>query len=238
MKIALIGYGKMGQAIEAIALERGHEIVLKIDIGNRESFTREYLQEADVAIEFTNPHSAVENILRCIEYEIPVVCGSTGWLAELPEIETALYKYDGSFLYASNFSLGVNIFFEVNKLLARLMAGKKEYDVQMVEVHHTQKKDAPSGTAITLAEQILAVDFNKKRWVNLPTVNKDELYIKSQRIDPAPGTHTVNWTSAIDDIEIKHTAHSRTGFALGAVLAAEFLAGKKGIFTMKDVLGL
>ena len=238
MKIALIGYGKMGQAIEAIALERGHEIVLKIDIGNRESFTREYLQKADVAIEFTSPHSAVENILRCIEYEIPVVCGSTGWLAELPEIETALYKYDGSFLYASNFSLGVNIFFEVNKLLARLMAGKKEYDVQMVEVHHTQKKDAPSGTAITLAEQILAVDFNKKRWVNLPTVNKDELYIKSQRIDPAPGTHTVNWTSAIDDIEIKHTAHSRTGFALGAVLAAEFLAGKKGIFTMKDVLGL
>ncbi|MES2777952.1 MAG: 4-hydroxy-tetrahydrodipicolinate reductase [Bacteroidota bacterium] len=238
MKIALIGYGKMGQAIEAIAIERGHEIVLKIDISNRQDFTKENLRKADVAIEFTSPHSAVENILRCLEYETPLVCGSTGWLAELPEIETALYKYDGSFLYASNFSLGVNIFFEINKLLARLMAVQPEYDVEMLEVHHTQKKDAPSGTAITLAEQILAVDYHKKQWVNNPTGNKADLFIESQRIDPAPGTHVVNWTSPIDDIEIKHTAHSRTGFALGAVLAAEFLKGKKGMFTMKDVLGL
>lgn len=238
MKIALIGYGKMGQAIEAIAMERGHQVVLKIDIGNRQDFTKPNLQKADVAIEFTSPHSAVENILRCIEYEVPVVCGSTGWLAELPEIETALYKYDGSFLYASNFSLGVNIFFEVNKLLARLMAAQPAYDVEMIEVHHTQKKDAPSGTAITLAEQILDVDFHKKRWVNAPTGNKGDLFIESQRIDPAPGTHVVTWSSDIDEIEIKHTAHSRTGFALGAVLAAEFLKGKKGIYTMKDVLGL
>jgi 4-hydroxy-tetrahydrodipicolinate reductase len=238
MKIALIGYGKMGQAIEAIALERGHEIVLKIDISNRQDFTKENLQKADVAIEFTSPHSAVENILRCIENDTALVCGSTGWLAQLPEIETALRVNDGAFLYASNFSLGVNIFFEVNKLLAKLMAGQPAYDVQMTEVHHTQKKDAPSGTAITLAEQILAVDYYKKQWVNQPTGNRNDLYIESLRIDPAPGTHNVTWTSAIDDIEIKHTAHSRTGFALGAVLAAEFLAGKKGIFTMKDVLGL
>ena len=238
MKIALIGYGKMGQAIEAIAIQRGHEVVLKIDIGNRQDFTKQNLQKADVAIEFTSPHSAVENILRCLEYEVPVVCGSTGWLSELPEIETALYKYDGSFLYASNFSLGVNIFFEVNKLLARLMAGQPAYDVEMIEVHHTQKKDAPSGTAITLAEQILDVDFHKKRWVNQDTGKKEDLYIESQRIDPAPGTHVVIWSSDIDEIEIKHTAHSRTGFASGAVFAAEFLKGKKGIFTMKDVLGL
>jgi len=238
MKIALIGYGKMGQAIEAIAIQRGHEVVLKIDIGNRQDFTKQNLQKADVAIEFTSPHSAVENILRCLEYEVPVVCGSTGWLSELPEIETALYKYDGSFLYASNFSLGVNIFFEVNKLLARLMAGQPAYDVEMIEVHHTQKKDAPSGTAITLAEQILDVDFHKKRWVNQDTGKKEDLYIESQRIDPAPGTHVVTWSSDIDEIEIKHTAHSRTGFASGAVFAAEFLKGKKGIFTMKDVLGL
>jgi 4-hydroxy-tetrahydrodipicolinate reductase len=238
MKIALIGYGKMGQAIEAIALERGHEIELKIDISNRQDFTKENLQKADVAIEFTSPHSAVENILRCIENDTALVCGSTGWLAQLPEIETALRVNDGAFLYASNFSLGVNIFFEVNKLLAKLMAGQPAYDVQMTEVHHTQKKDAPSGTAITLAEQILAVDYYKKQWVNQPTGNRNDLYIESLRIDPAPGTHNVTWTSAIDDIEIKHTAHSRTGFALGAVLAAEFLAGKKGIFTMKDVLGL
>lgn len=238
MKIALIGYGKMGQAIEAIALERGHEIVLKIDISNRQDFTKENLQKADVAIEFTSPHSAVENILQCIENDTPLVCGSTGWLSQLPEIETALRVNDGAFLYASNFSLGVNIFFEVNKLLAKLMTGQTAYDVQMTEVHHTQKKDAPSGTAITLAEQILAVDYYKKQWVNQPTGNRKDLYIESLRSDPAPGTHTVTWTSAIDDIEIKHTAHSRTGFALGAVLAAEFLAGKKGIFTMKDVLGL
>ena len=238
MKIALIGYGKMGQAIEAIALERGHEIVLKIDISNRLEFTKENLQKADVAIEFTSPHSAVENILQCIENDTPLVCGSTGWLAQLPEIETALRINDGAFLYASNFSLGVNIFFEVNKLLAKLMTGQTAYDVQMTEVHHTQKKDAPSGTAISLAEQILAVDYYKKKWVNEPTGNRKDLYIESLRIDPAPGTHSITWTSAIDDIEIKHTAHSRTGFALGAVLAAEFLAGKKGIFTMKDVLGL
>jgi len=238
MNIALIGYGKMGQAIEAIAIQRGHSIVLKIHIDNTADFTKENLQLADVAIEFTGPHSAVDNIKKCMSFGVPVICGSTGWLEALPEIEKTVLANNGGFLYASNFSLGVNIFFEVNKLLAKLMKDYTDYDVQMTEVHHTQKKDAPSGTAISLAEQILKLDGQKSKWVNEPSSNKDELYIESLRIDPAPGTHVVTWTSATDDIEIKHTAHNRTGFALGAVLAAEFLQGKKGIFTMKDVLGL
>jgi len=238
MKIALVGYGKMGHAIEKIAVERGHQIVVAINIDNLQDFTQENLQQADVAIEFTSPHTAVENIEKCIGFGVPVVCGSTGWLAKLPQIETAVKTADGAFLYASNFSLGVNIFFEVNKLLAKLLAPHKTYDVQMTEVHHTEKKDAPSGTAITLAEQIMAVTPQKNRWVIEPTAEPAELYINCQRIDPAPGTHSISWTSEVDDIEIKHTAHNRTGFALGAVLAAEFLAGKKGIFGMKDVLGI
>lgn len=238
MKIALIGYGKMGKAIEAIAVNRGHQIVMKISAGNRQEFTKENIQKADVAIEFTNPQSAIENVLRCIEYNVPVVCGSTGWLHDLPTVETALYQYDGSFLYASNFSLGVNIFFEVNKLLARLMSNQQEYNVRIKEIHHTEKKDAPSGTAITLAEQILSSHPCKSQWVNHPSNKKDDLYIQSERIDDVPGTHVINWSSAIDDIEIKHTAHNREGFALGSVLAAEFLKGKKGVYTMRDVLGL
>lgn len=236
LKIAIIGYGKMGKTIEAIALERGHTVDLKIDIESLADFTKEKLQQCDVAIEFTGPHSAKENILKCLGAGIPVVSGSTGWLEALPEVEHACNETNGSFLYASNFSVGVNIFFELNKKLAQLMKGYPEYAVSMEEIHHTQKKDAPSGTAITLAEQVMREISSKKKWVNSETGNPEELSIISKREDPAPGTHSIKYSSAIDDIEIIHTARSRQGFALGAVLAAEFIRGKKGIFNMKDVL--
>lgn len=238
MKIALIGYGKMGQAIEEIAVSKGHEIVLKIGIENVEEFTTEAVQQADVAIEFTSPHSAFVNVQQCLEAGVPVVCGSTGWLEKWDEIETFCKEKNGTLLYASNFSIGVNLFFELNTYLAKLMSGHKEYDVVMEEIHHTQKKDAPSGTAITLAEQVMQHVTTKKKWVNEASCNNDELSILSERIDPAPGTHKIKYTSPIDDIEIIHTAHNRKGFAGGAVLAAEFIAGKKGIYTMKEVLGL
>ncbi len=238
MNIALIGYGKMGKAIEAIAVQRGHTIVLKISIDNTEDNTIENIRKADVAIEFTGPDSAFENISKCFEAGVPVVSGSTGWLDRYEEAVWNCKEQNGALLYASNFSVGVNIFFEVNKRLAQLMATQKEYDVSMEEVHHTQKLDAPSGTAITLAEQILAVNPFKDKWVNHPSDNKKELVIISKREDPAPGTHSIKYHSAVDDIEIIHTAHNRTGFALGAVLAAEFLAGKRGIYKMADVLSL
>jgi 4-hydroxy-tetrahydrodipicolinate reductase len=238
MRLALIGYGKMGKAIEEIALHRGHEIILKIDIDNANEFTKEKLAAADAAIEFTGPHSAYENVKKLIEFGVPTVCGSTGWLEKLDEIHQLCNEKKGAFVYASNFSVGVNIFFEVNKRLAALMNQHKEYEVQMTEIHHTAKKDAPSGTAITLAEQILENVPRKTKWVNHISDNVDELEIISERIDPAPGTHKIKYSSSIDDIEIIHTAHSRVGFAGGAVLAAEFVAGKKGIFGMKDVLGL
>lgn len=238
MKIALIGYGKMGKAIEEIALNKQHEIVLKIDLSNTDEFTKENLAKADVAIEFTSPHTAFENVKKCIEYGVPVVCGSTGWLDKWNEIETLCQQQNGTILYASNFSIGVNLFFELNTYLAKLMSKYNDYNVSLTEIHHTQKKDAPSGTAITLAEQVLANNSIKKNWVNQPTTNAAELEIVSERIDPAPGTHTIKYTSPIDDIEITHTAHNRIGFASGAVLAAEFIANKKGIFTMKDALEL
>jgi 4-hydroxy-tetrahydrodipicolinate reductase len=238
LKIALIGYGKMGKAIEAIALQRNHTAVLKIDINNTGSFTKENLQQCDVAIEFTGPHSAVENILKCLDAGIPVVSGSTGWLAQWELIKNKCETLNGALLYASNFSVGVNIFFELNKKLVQLMSRQPEYEVSMEEIHHTQKKDAPSGTAITLAEQILENNDLKKKWINDIAKYPNELSIISKRIDPAPGTHSIKYSSAIDDIEIIHTAHSRTGFATGAVLAAEFLQNKKGIYNMKDVLGL
>lgn len=237
MNIALIGYGKMGKAIEEIALQRGHTIPLKIDIDNAAEFTKENLNRCDVAIEFTSPHSAVQNILTCINAGTPIVCGSTGWLDKWNEITKECETKNGSFLYASNYSVGVNIFFELNKKLAALMSQHKEYDVSMVEIHHTQKKDAPSGTAITLAEQILENIDRKTKWVNENTSNTDDLKIISERVDPAPGTHKIKYSSPIDDIEIIHTAHNRTGFATGAILAAEFLYNKKGIYSMKDVLG-
>jgi 4-hydroxy-tetrahydrodipicolinate reductase len=237
LKIALIGYGKMGKAIEEIALKKGHEIVLKVNIDNVEDLTAKKLQRADVAIEFTGPESAVENIKRCINSNVPIVSGSTGWLSQWEEIKETVAEKNGALIYASNYSIGVNIFFELNKYLSKLMKDYDEYDVKLEEIHHTQKKDAPSGTAISLAEQILENITSKKNWVNHLTTTPEELEIISKRMDPAPGTHIVTYHSPIDDIEIIHTAHNRMGFAGGAVKAAEFLVGKKGIFTMKDVLG-
>jgi 4-hydroxy-tetrahydrodipicolinate reductase len=238
MNIALIGYGKMGKTIEEIAVQRGHKIVLKIDINNADQFTKENLAKADVAIEFTGPHSAFDNLKKLMQFGTASVCGSTGWLDKLDEIKGDCNKNNTGFIYASNFSVGVNIFFEINKRLASLMKDHQDYEIQLTEIHHTAKKDAPSGTAITLAEQVLENIFRKKNWVNHISDNPDELEILSERIDPAPGTHKVKYSSAIDDIEIIHTAHTRKGFALGAVLAAEFLKGKKGIYGMKEVLNL
>jgi 4-hydroxy-tetrahydrodipicolinate reductase len=237
MKIALIGYGKMGKAIEEIVLQRNHTAPLKIDINNIDTFTVANLQQCDVAIEFTGPHSAVENILKCLDAGIPVVSGSTGWLEQWPVIKAKCEAVNGALLYSSNYSVGVNIFFELNKKLAQLMSKQDTYEVSMEEIHHTQKKDAPSGTAITLAEQILHDVTRKKKWLNEPAKYPNELSIISKRIDPAPGTHSIKYSSEIDDIEIIHTAHNRTGFATGAVLAAEFLHNKKGIYSMSDVLG-
>ncbi len=237
MKIALIGYGKMGKTIEEIALQRGHTVQLKIDIDSQADFTKENLQHCDVAIEFTGPHSARENILACLDAGIPVLSGSTGWLEGRHEVDDYCKKRNGTFLYASNFSVGVNIFFELNKKLAQLMKGQEDYEISLEEIHHTQKKDAPSGTAITLAEQVILEIPRKKKWVNAVSPDPAELVIISKREDPAPGTHHVKYHSAIDDIEIIHTAHSRRGFALGAVLAAEYICDKKGIFSMKDILG-
>ncbi|HEX7902989.1 MAG TPA: 4-hydroxy-tetrahydrodipicolinate reductase [Chitinophagaceae bacterium] len=238
MNIALIGYGKMGKAIEEIALQRGHKIVLKIDENNLADFTQQNIIKADVAIEFTSPHTALGNIQKTIEFGVPLVCGSTGWTEQLEDLNKWITDKSGTFLYASNFSVGVNIFFEVNKKLAALMAPHKDYEVILEETHHTQKKDAPSGTAITLAEQILKELIRKKQWVNDLSDHPEDLEIISQREDPAPGTHSVKYSSAVDTIEIIHTAHTRMGFALGAVLAAEFIQDKKGIFSMKEVLGL
>lgn len=238
MNIALIGYGKMGKAIEEIALSKGHQVVLRIDMDNQHEFTPTYLSKADVAIEFTGPHAAVDNLKRLFDAGIPVVSGSTGWLERWEEVKQYCEGRNGSFIYASNFSIGVNLFFELNSYLAQLMSRHPDYEVSMEEIHHTQKKDAPSGTAITLAEQVLAHIKAKKQWVNEPSTDNSDLLITSKRIDPAPGTHSIKYHSEIDDIEIIHTAHSRKGFAGGAVAAAEFLKGKKGIYTMKDVLGL
>ena len=238
MNIALIGYGKMGKAIEEIALQRGHSISLAIDLHNAHKFNRENLAAADVAIEFTGPDSAYANIMKTLEYGVPVVCGSTGWLQHWEEVEAYCHNRQGAFLYASNFSVGVNIFFEINKRLAALMAAQPDYEVTIEETHHTQKKDAPSGTAVSLADQITGRLDRKKKWASEWGNSPEELVITSKRIDPAAGIHTVTYSSAIDDIEITHTAHNRTGFATGAVLAAEFLQDKRGIFSMKDVLGL
>ena len=236
MRIALIGYGKMGKAIEEVAMNRGHQIVLKIDEYNLTDFNKENISKADVAIEFTGPDSAYENVKKTLSFGIPLVCGSTGWLEKLEEAKKLCAERNGSFIYASNYSVGVNVFFEVNKKLVALMSRNRDYDVQVTEIHHIEKKDSPSGTAITIAEQILESLDRKKIWVNHISENTEELEIISERIDQAAGTHKVKYSSAIDDIEIVHTAHTRQGFALGAVLAAEFLAGKKGIYEMKDVL--
>ena len=238
MNIALIGYGKMGKAIEEIALQHGHAIVLRISIENTEDMTAENLQKADAAIEFTGPESAADNLKKCFDAGVPVVCGSTGWLAGWDEIKSICISKNAALVYASNYSIGVNLFFELNKYLSKVMEDYETYDMKIEEIHHTGKEDAPSGTAITLAVQILENIKRKKLWVNQSSNKEEELEIISERIDPAPGTHKVRYTSPIDDIEIIHTAHNRMGFAGGAVKAAEFIKGKKGIFTMKDVLGL
>lgn len=228
----------MGQAIEAIAQGRGHEIIHRIDINSSHLLEKEHLEKADVAIEFTTPETAYDNIIKCFDANVPVICGTTGWLDKLPQVKSQCLEKHQAFLYASNFSVGVNIFFELNRRLAELMAPQSAYGVSMEEIHHTQKKDAPSGTAITLAEQILEKVPGKKGWVNEESTDPAQLAIISKRINPAPGTHTITYSSPIDDITITHTAHSREGFAAGAVTAAEWLKGKKGIFTMKDVLSL
>lgn len=229
----------MGRAIEEIALQRGHEIVCKVGIENLEDRTAENIKKADVVIEFTGPESAFDNIRLCMDAGVPVVSGSTGWLARFEEISDYCRRQNGGFLYASNFSVGVNIFFALNKKLAELMKPHPEYEVELKEIHHTQKLDAPSGTAISLAEQVMQKLDRKSRWVNQPSDNSQDLVIISERTDPAPGTHIINYHSDIDDITIIHTAHSRKGFATGAVLAAEFLNKKRtGIFSMTDVLSI
>ena len=232
MKIALLGYGKMGKVIEQIALERGHEIVLKKDQNN----TFDGLENVDVAIDFSVPDSAVTNISTCLEKGIPVISGTTGWLADYSKMVDLCQKNNGSFIYASNFSLGVNVFFELNDYLAKMMANLKQYQVSMEEIHHTQKLDAPSGTAITLAEGIIK-NTNYSQWT-LENPKENEIQIEAKRIENVPGTHSIFYDSKVDQIEIKHTAHNREGFALGAVVAAEWLVGKKGVFSMKDVLGI
>ena len=237
MKIALVGYGKMGKTIEQIALTKGHTISFAIDKDNVDDLQKINPSNTDVAIEFTNPEVAFNNIRTLVSNGVPVVCGSTGWLERKPEVEQLAKEKGGAFFYASNFSLGVNIFFHLNKVLARIMKDYgQEYDLWTEEIHHTEKKDAPSGTAITLAEGILQNYPSKNKWVNERSNNKEELSIVSKRIDKVPGTHIINYDSKIDSIEIKHTAHSREGFASGAVLAAEWLKDKKGSFGMDDML--
>lgn len=233
MNIALLGYGRMGKTIEEIAESRGHKIVLKIsdDIDNHDLEA----SKVDVAIDFSIPRAAFKNITTCFKNKIPVVCGTTGWLDDYEKARKICLEQDSALIYASNFSLGVNVFFELNQKLAGMMQGLKDYSVAIEEVHHTQKLDAPSGTAITLAQQILEKNSKLKGW-QLNDADEDEIPISAKREENVPGTHTVTYDSEIDQIEIKHTAKSRQGFALGAVVAAEYLKDKSGIFTMKDVL--
>ncbi|MDA9803988.1 4-hydroxy-tetrahydrodipicolinate reductase [Flavobacteriaceae bacterium] len=230
MKIALFGYGKMGKTIEQIALQKGHTIVLKTS--GKSSL--EKIIEADVAIDFSTPKAAASNIKFCLERQIPIVCGTTGWLDNYDEIINFCNKCNGAFIYASNFSIGVNIFFKMNEYLAKLMKPWKEYQVTLEETHHTEKLDTPSGTAITLAEDIIKNSDNKS-W-NLKKAKKKNIMITSKRVTNVKGTHTINYQSEIDTISIQHEAKSREGFALGALIAAEWLVGKKGVFSMKDVL--
>lgn len=238
MKMALIGYGKMGKAIEQIALEREHEIVLKINSSNLDDLNSTNLQAVQVAIEFTNPESAPDNLKKCFDAEVPVVCGSTGWSKYQEAITSYLQEKNGTLLASSNFSIGMNIFFEINRQLAALMNARNEYEVSIEEIHHTQKKDAPSGTAITIAEDIIDQIKRKDSWTSGNQIQPNQLSIVSKRIDPAPGTHSIKYESAIDTIEMIHTAHNRRGFALGAVLAAEYIHDKKGLHHMSDVIRL
>ncbi|WP_160067391.1 4-hydroxy-tetrahydrodipicolinate reductase [Sphingobacterium bovisgrunnientis] len=242
MKIVILGYGKMGQLIEKFALKRGHEIALIVDAHNRETLTAEDLADADIAIDFSTPDAALENISLCFEADLPLVVGTTGWYEHLQEVKETCLEADQALLYGSNFSIGVNIFFHINRLLAKAVNPYQQYDVQVEEIHHIHKLDAPSGTAITIAEGIIDNNDVKKSWVNQvvgseeEVVNKpNELLIESLRIEEVPGTHTVLYSSEVDQIEFKHTAHNRDGFALGAVVAAEWLYGKKGFYQVTEI---
>ena len=242
MKIALLGYGKMGQIIERFALERGHEVVLKITADNRGELTSSNLSKADVAIDFSAPDAAISNIYACFDANVPVVVGTTGWYGQLQQVKDDCLSRNNSLLYGSNFSIGVNLFFHINQVMARLMNDFPAYDVQVEEIHHTQKLDAPSGTAMTIAEGIIDNLERKQEWVNElegtpydEVLTPEQLLIASQRVDQVPGTHTVVYSSEVDDIELKHTAHSRAGFALGAVVAAEWLQHKQGFYNIADI---
>ncbi|NJX16506.1 4-hydroxy-tetrahydrodipicolinate reductase [Tamlana crocina] len=233
MKIALLGYGKMGKTIEQIALNRGHEVVLTVDKDDHDYD----ITQADVAIDFSIPTVAFNNISNCLKNGVPVVSGTTGWLDKYNDAVALCKEKNGAFIYASNYSLGVNIFFEMNKTLAKMMSALKQYNVSMEEIHHTQKLDAPSGTAISLAEDIISNNANFNEW-KLDENGEAIIPITAKRIAEVPGTHTVKYDSEVDSITIEHVAHTRQGFALGAVIAAEWLADKTGVFTMNDVLGL
>jgi 4-hydroxy-tetrahydrodipicolinate reductase len=245
MKLALLGYGKMGKIIEKIATDRKHEIVLRIDYDNLHELTAENLQKADVAIEFSTPATVLGNIDSCLKAGVPIVVGTTGWYNELQQVKQQCERGNNSLIYASNFSVGVNIFFHVNRVLAKLMNNYPYYEVQVEEIHHSLKMDSPSGTAITIAEGIIENLDSKKEWVNVLTadgaetaddnIKNDQLLIESFRIDSVPGTHTVIYDSEVDTIEFKHTAHNRNGFALGAVLAAEWIRDKKGFYSVQDM---
>jgi len=237
MKIAILGYGKMGKVIEEIAIQRGHSIALKINQTNLD-FDLELLRNCDVAIEFSSPESAIGNINKCFDANIPVVVGTTGWYAEFNAVQERCISENKGLLYATNFSVGVNIFYEINKKLATLMDANSQYDVEVEETHHTQKLDAPSGTAISIAEGIIANLDRKDSWKNDMIVSENELAIESIRTEDVPGTHVVKYESDIDVVEIKHEAKNRNGFAYGAVLAAEYIHDKNGVFTMKDVLSV
>lgn len=238
MKIALIGYGKMGKEIEKIAQSRNHEVIYKFDVNNINELTAENLIKADVAIEFTKPESAYQNFQKCFDAGIPVVSGTTGWLDKMDDIQKLCKAGKTSFFYASNFSIGVNIFFKLNQYLAKIMNQYSDYNVDIEEIHHTQKLDAPSGTAISLAEDLIENIERKTTWKNAENVNENEISILSKREGNVTGTHYINYHSEIDDITINHVAHNRKGFALGAVLAAEFIKNKTGYFTMNDLLKL
>jgi 4-hydroxy-tetrahydrodipicolinate reductase len=247
LKIALLGYGKMGKAVEKIALSKGHEIVYKVNLENAYDFMPISLENVDVAIDFSMPSAAVDNIVKCFEAHVPIVVGTTGWYEQFDQIKERCLTEGQSMVYSTNFSIGVNIFYKLNRILAKMMTEQAEYNVMIDEVHHTEKKDHPSGTALTLARQILAENKNKTEWVgrllynqNTPSqsVKPHQLLIESRRVGDVTGDHTVKYESMIDEIEITHKAKSRYGFAKGAVLAAEWIIGKKGIYTMDDILQL
>jgi 4-hydroxy-tetrahydrodipicolinate reductase len=236
MNIVLFGYGKMGREIEQIALQRKHQVLYKFDKDNISEATPEMLQRADVAIEFSTPHTVVDNILRCFEASLPVVVGATGWYHEFENIKEKCLYDKRSLFYATNFSVGVNLFWKVTEQMAKLMSGFPDYEPSMQEVHHVHKLDKPSGTAITTAEKLLAQQSLKRKWSIENKDAKDELYIDVVRQDEVPGTHTVTYKSGVDEISLTHTAHNRKGFALGAVMAAEFLKSRTGMYTMSDML--